>query len=268
MDTNRRDMVRQSAIVITALFQVLGAFVLAFGGPPQVPTVLIQPANYAFAIWGVIFLLSFMYAVFQALPRNRSNSLLRQIGWFTAGAFFFNGVWEISVARIDALPAQFLFFSIAVCIGIAYIRLLLVMNKPQNNRAECWLVALPVGIFAGWMTAATLVELFGMFVIFQLLPDSLSETFLGVTFLLLGGILTAPAIMVGRGGPLQGYVAYAGAVVWALIAIIVNQYTNSLALTSAAAVSIVVVLVVLLLTLVDGWPFGKEKRIFFSNSSP
>ena len=91
------------------------------------------------------------------------------------------------------------------------------MNKQSNNRAECWLVAVPVGLFAGWMTAATLVELFGTFVIFQLLAGSLSETVLGVTFLLLGALLTAPAIMIGKGGPPQGYVAYAGTVLWALI---------------------------------------------------
>src|SRR3712207_9260571 len=35
------------------------------------------------------------YAAYQALPANRQNPLLRGVGWFFAGAFFLNRLWEV-----------------------------------------------------------------------------------------------------------------------------------------------------------------------------
>src|SRR5210317_2165373 len=43
--------------------------------------VLITPANYAFAVWGLIYLGLFSFAVYQALPAQKSDSLLRKIGY-------------------------------------------------------------------------------------------------------------------------------------------------------------------------------------------
>jgi hypothetical protein len=56
---------------------------------------LVVPGDYAFVIWTPIFLLALVYAVYQALPSNRENPLLRRVGWFSALAYFSNGVWEI-----------------------------------------------------------------------------------------------------------------------------------------------------------------------------
>ena len=44
--------------------------------------VLITPASYAFAIWGVIYLGLFSFAIYQALPPQRQNPHLRQVGYF------------------------------------------------------------------------------------------------------------------------------------------------------------------------------------------
>ncbi len=42
------------------------------------------PAGYAFSIWSYIYPAAIAYAVYQALPRQRDNALLRRIGWRTA----------------------------------------------------------------------------------------------------------------------------------------------------------------------------------------
>jgi hypothetical protein len=56
------------------------------------PRSLVEPALYAFAIWGLIFGPSLAYAAYQALPANRGNPLLLRGGWFTAAAFFCTGL--------------------------------------------------------------------------------------------------------------------------------------------------------------------------------
>ena len=92
-----RDMARQVANVAGAILQIA---VAVFTGPAvgrvsaENPT-LVVPADYAFVIWTPIFVLALIYAVYQALPVNRQNPLLRKIGWFSALAYFSNGIWEI-----------------------------------------------------------------------------------------------------------------------------------------------------------------------------
>ena len=43
--------------------------------------------------------------------------------------------------------------------------------------------------------------------------------------------------LVSKAGPLQGLLAYAGAVLWALVGMVVNQYDLSLLITGAALLS-------------------------------
>ncbi len=93
----QRDLARQAATVVGALFQVLAGAIVPIGAIAKETPSLVIPADYAFAIWGPIFLLCLAYAAYQALPANRANPLLRRVGWFFAGAFFLNGLWEVLV---------------------------------------------------------------------------------------------------------------------------------------------------------------------------
>src|SRR5919106_5390209 len=92
-----RDVVRQVANVLGAIFQIVAPIATgpAIGRISDENSALMVPADYAFVIWTPIFLLALAYAVYQALPSNRENPLLRRIGWFSALAYFSNGVWEI-----------------------------------------------------------------------------------------------------------------------------------------------------------------------------
>src|ERR1035437_9347747 len=88
--------------VTFAITQILAGFVPQIFGwgmgvgqqsaSSQTPVI---PAGYAFSIWGLIFALFVAYAIYQALPKNRENELLRQVGFYTLGAFLFCTVWEL-----------------------------------------------------------------------------------------------------------------------------------------------------------------------------
>lgn len=240
-----RDLLRQVANVVGAVFQV-GATAVASASIQQVTdgakTPLIEPALYAFFVWGVIFALSLVYAGYQALPRNRENPLLRRVGWFTAVAFFCIGLWSVFV------PFERLLFALAMlsvtfaCLLAAYLRLArygrdLLSAGRRPSAAEGWLVAAPVGVFLGWVTAANVVSVDSEAVRFGLVEaGGTGEALLGSALLLLGGLLAAWVVLAGRAGPAQGYLVYAATVLWALVAIVVNQYDAS-SLTTAAAVA-------------------------------
>src|ERR671912_287626 len=95
------DLARQVATVVGALFQVLAPVIVPIGAIAKETPSLVIPADYAFAIWGPIFLLCLAYATYQALPANGKNPLLQRVGWFLAGAFFLNGLWEVLAGGDD-----------------------------------------------------------------------------------------------------------------------------------------------------------------------
>src|ERR671911_1079792 len=118
-----RDLARQVATVVGALFQVLAGAIVPIGAIAGETPSLIIPVDYAFAIWGPIFLLCLAYAVYQALPANRHDPLLRRVGWFFAGAFFLNGLWEVLVPLRQPVLLQAILAGIFVCLAISYLRL-------------------------------------------------------------------------------------------------------------------------------------------------
>ena len=117
-----------------------------------------SPAGYAFAIWGPIFFLCLAYALYQALPSNREQPLLRRVGWASAGAFFGNGLWEIVVPLRQFVLAQALMVGVFICAGVAYLRLMR-SERGVVGTADRWLVVPPLGLLFGWITAANPVSL-------------------------------------------------------------------------------------------------------------
>ena len=244
-NVGRWDLARQTANVVGALFQI-GVTLAASAAIREVTDEgsgsLVEPALYAFAIWALIFVLSLVYAAYQALPSNRENPLLRRIGWFTVGAFFCTGLWSVFVPERQFVLAQTMLVVIFACLAIAYLRLAHDLRGRASSMGERWLVALPLGPFFGWITAANAVSLTSEAGRFGLVNSGgTSEALLGATLLLLGGILAAAVVLISKAGPVQGYLTYAATVLWALVAVIVNQYDASVLTTGAALVAAVTV---------------------------
>jgi hypothetical protein len=212
--------------------------------------VLIQPSTYAFFVWAPIFLSSLAYAAYQAMPANRGKALFRRTGWLTAAAFFFNGVLTWSGGPI---VGQVLVFGMLACLAAAFLRISR-SGRGVLSAADRWLVALPVGLYCGWITAATVVGALQTLVRIGLPAGGAAEASLGCLLLLAGGLFAAALVRAARGGPSQGYLAYAAAVLWALLAVVANQYDASV-LTTAAALSAALVALALV-----GGPRGRHRQ--------
>jgi hypothetical protein len=236
----KRDLARQVLTVVGALFQVLAGAIVPIGAIAKETPSLVIPADYAFAIWGPIFLLCLAYATYQALPANRDNPLLRRVGWFFAGAFLLNGLWEVLVPLRQPVVLQAILAGIFACLAVAYLRLVR-SEHGVIRRADRWLVALPLGLLFGWITAANVVSFNDTLVELGILGSGVGGALVGAFLLLVGAVLASAVIWVGRAGPLQGLLAYAGAVLWALVGVVVNQYDASLLTSGAALLSVALV---------------------------
>ncbi len=241
------DLLRRLANVVGAIFQVGMTAVAAAGirGVVDERTPLIEPALYAFFIWGVIFTLSLAYAVYQSLPSRGNNPLLRRVGWFTAAAFFCTGLWSVFVPARQLLLALLMLTCVFAFLLVAYLRVVR-SERGTLGVADRWLVALPTGVFLGWITAANAVSVSSEAVRFGLVEaGGVGEALLGSGLLLVGAVVACGVILASKNGPPQGYLAYGVTVLWALVAIVVNQYDASLLTTAAAALSAAAVAFVL-----------------------
>lgn len=239
-ESNGWDSRRRAATVVGAVFQVLaGALVPIAAIATEFPSLII-PADYAFAIWGPIFLLSFIYAAYQALPSRREDPLLRRVGWPLAGAFILNGLWEVSVPLRQPVLLQVIIAGIFACAAVAFVRLVR-SERGALRGADRWLVAPTVGLLFGWITAANVVSFNDTLVKLGYLGTGVGSALAGGALLILGGLVTSALVLIGRRGPVQGYACYAAAVLWGLVGVVVNQYDASLITSSAAVLAAAIV---------------------------
>ncbi len=259
-DVGRWDSVCQAVNVLGAPSQI-GAPVLTSEAVGQVSAengTLVVSTDYAFAIWGPIFLLCLAYAAYKALLTNRESPLLRCVGWFSSGTFLFSGLSEILFPARQFLLAQAVIVTIFVCAAVAYLRIAR-LERGVLSAGEGWLVALPLGLLFGWITGATLVSFATTFVALGLLEGGTGEAIIGVALLLTSGLVAPAVVLAGETAPTQVYLAYTASVLWALAAVVVNQYDASVLTTVAALVAAVPVALAVIDKLL-GRPGRRTKR--------
>jgi hypothetical protein len=252
------DVSRQAANVAGAVFQLAVtayASVRISDVVESGPRSPIEPALYAFFIWGVIFTLSLAHAVYQALPANREDPLLRRIGWFTAGAFLCTGLWSVFVPERRTLAALGVFI-------IAWARLFAAYRGISRAGRDVpdgvrWLVAVPIGIYLGWVTAAIVVSIHSELVLAGILETgSAAEESVAAGLLAVGGVLATGIVTIGKRGPAHAYVAYGGTVLWALTGVAVNQW----GIKPVTAVAACLAAVPIIVALVRGLPYSLPPR--------
>lgn len=122
----------------------------------QFANVQITPANYAFAIWGVIYIGLFAFGYYQLLPAQRADSRLRSARPWLILACVAQAVWVLCF-----LSGQF-WLSVLAMLTIlgALIRVYrtLEIGRPAS-RGERWWIQVPIGIYLGWISVATMVNI-------------------------------------------------------------------------------------------------------------
>lgn len=245
---NLNDVARQFAVVFAAIFQVYASYTVGM----SVATIafefrsLIFPATYAFAIWGPIFILCGIYALYQALPAQRAHPVFRAIGWWTVAAFLANGLWSYAYTNRQFILAQAIIFGGFVFAGGAFARF--VRGAPAVNTAtvESFIVGPALGLLFGWITAANIVGLAGTLIALGLAATGQGAAIGGAALLLLGSAVGFFVIIDSKRGPAGAWVPFGAAVLWALVAVIIAERSISALTTAAAAASVLLVLLAMI----------------------
>jgi len=126
---------------------------------------LFTPAGYAFAIWGLIFLILIAYALFQVRRTffsTKTSDFIEQTGWWFAIANVLNACWVV------AFTYDYIGMSVLIMLGIL-ISLLQIIRKTNMERwdAPIEIIAFvwwPICIYSGWIAVATIANFSAYFV--------------------------------------------------------------------------------------------------------
>jgi hypothetical protein len=182
----------------------------------------IQPAGYAFSIWGLIYGWLIVSAVYGVMKRRDSPS------WDHARmpliASLAIGTPWLWIANQSAIWATITIFAMAVFAIWALLR------APLFDR---WWLQAPVGIYAGWLTAASFVSLGSTAAGYGIVFDSLGWAYAGIVMAL---IVALWVLSRKPQAPEYGLI-----VIWALVGIIVANTTTVISVTALAVAGIVIV---------------------------
>jgi translocator protein len=239
------DRVRAICVAVTAVAQVLAAPLTRWALGPRSNTGAISdananpvtPADYAFAVWGLIYAACLALAIYQLLPSQQERSVHRQTGWWLAGAFTVAALWVPVFGTGSLWLAQVL---IVILVGYLLVAArAFVLVGPASNVAEEILLRLPVMIYLGWATLAAAAGFATTFRSWGMPASARWVNEIGVVLVLSATIMSL--LVVGRLVAVLGFLLTA---CWALFAVALVTQSNSI--RNAAVIAIVIMIAVVI----------------------
>jgi hypothetical protein len=166
----------------------------------------VQPAGYAFAIWGLIYLW-LLVGMGYGLWQRRDDANWQAMRAPLCVSLAVGTIW-LPVAALSPIWATILIWAMLIPALTALFR------APRHDRG--WAMA-PVGLYAGWLSAASCVAL-GLVAAGYGYTTETSAAFIFV----FAALVIASAVQ----SQLQRAPSYGIAVIWALVAIVVANYST------------------------------------------
>mmetsp|Transcript_10882 Transcript_10882/g.17218 ORF Transcript_10882/g.17218 Transcript_10882/m.17218 type:complete len:315 (-) Transcript_10882:328-1272(-) len=115
---------------------------------------LVTPKSTAFTIWAVIYLAQAAFAVLQFLPRFRAHAMVQDgLSYWYAVAVAMQIGWTFAFA-FEVIPLS-LTFMLLIWISLMTILYRQYYTKSDGSFLEFWVLRFPFAIHAGWITAAS-----------------------------------------------------------------------------------------------------------------
>ncbi len=212
----------QPALLLAIIAMVLApALTPSFTGydpgtfPVRIDRPAIQPAGYAFSIWGLIYLWLLIHAGFGLFKRRDDPAFLRPaLPLLVSGLL--GSVW-LAIAGSAPLLATVTILIMGGLALIAYLR--------ADQIQDRWLLAAPLAIYAGWLTAACAVSVGVVLAGYGILSNTASAL-----VMLTVVILVSLTVQTKR----PHMPVYGATVVWAAIGVVVANMADNQTVAYAA----------------------------------
>lgn len=199
-------------LILTLAFAGSTLWVPDFGGfdPDQFPvpqnTPPVQPAGYAFAIWGVVYLWLLVSAVF-GVVRRWSAPDWRDMRLPLALSLAVGAIW-LPAAVLSPVLATVLIWAMLLPALVALWR-----SPVLDIGWASW----PIGLYAGWLSAASCVAIGLLLAGYGIMSEEIAAALMLSTAIILASVVQS---RLGR-APTYGL-----GVIWALVAVAVQNGTE------------------------------------------
>lgn len=146
------------------------------------PTI-IQPAGFAFSIWGMIYVLLLIWMIKLFFTKNEEQPLTQKLKYWPILNFLLNGIW------IVVFTQQWMILSTIVILALLFT--LIKIHTIISAELFHWYNRLPYSIYFAWVTIASIVN------IFTLASNYNVESFLGMDEMIWTIIAIIAAVMIG-----------------------------------------------------------------------
>jgi benzodiazapine receptor len=194
---------------------------------------LVTPAGFTFAVWGIIYALLLVFAVYQLLPRNRSKPFLGQVGLLFGLSSAFNICWLFLWHYGYITYSVALMFALLASLILIYLRL--GTGRAAVSLKERICVHLPFSVYLGWISIATIANVSVALTAAGWDGWGIEASTWAVAIICVALVLTLAVLATRKDA------AFSLVVVWALVGILSKQsgYPN---IVLAAEVAIAVIL--------------------------
>jgi len=192
------------------------------------------PAGYVFSIWGLIYLGLIAFTVYQASPAQKDDELLKKIypaywiGNIANVIWIFLWHYEIFALTLVAM--------LTLLVSMLYIYIQISKTGSDLDRNQIWFVKLPVSIYLGWISVATIANFTQVLYYFEWGGWGIPPGIWAVIMLAIASILGL--LMLWR----EKDIPYVLVLVWAFIGISNSQADTTLVANAAWFASVILVL--------------------------
>ncbi len=209
---------------------------------------LFVPAGITFAIWGVIYILILLFAGYQLAQLlgkidAKSDYLDKISFWFilaSMGNIVWIFMWHYEQIILSILPMILLFVSLLMI----YLRL--EIGTSNASKRERYFVHLPISVYLGWITVATIANVTAVLVTLEVGDLFLGEVLWTVLVIVVAMIITLLVIYQKHD------IGYSLVIIWALLGIAIKQYGSYQMIVITAGVSAAIIAAFLLYQAVQG----------------
>ncbi|MFU8795859.1 MAG: tryptophan-rich sensory protein [Dehalococcoidia bacterium] len=209
-------------VVVNALANIIPINGITTGEVSDLYPSLFTPAGLTFSIWGLIYVLLGIFAVYQLLPSFRNDpqksELIRRIGPFFLISCVANSGWIFAWHYQNIALSLVLMLVLLASLLAIYLRL--GIGRAELSRAGRYLVHLPFSIYLGWITVATIANVTALLVDLNWGAFGLGEQFWAAAVIIVGTVI-ALSVMITRRD-----IYYCLVVDWAFLGILLQRMAD------------------------------------------
>jgi hypothetical protein len=230
-DTGRRPwrwLALAATLVNLGFNAISGRLAIGEGSIQQIVqrhSALFTPADYAFAIWGLIYLATLVQVIHQLLPSQRNVDAHDFLAKLLTAANVLAMAW-IVVFRNDLITLSVLVIALTLAVSCA---LFIHANEAVARHELGKWVLVPASLWIGWLSVATIANV-SLWLVAMGWPDTGHS---GWTFATIG---LATALGLAIGARFRNWI-YPAVIAWAQIAIWVERREDARAVALVALLS-------------------------------